>query len=104
MTYRDFELYGYTKGCTACIYRKSGKKPGAHDKHCRERIEAELAKTEEGRRRLEAATQRQEDYEREVVEDEGTKEVRTPAGEGEGLEAAEGRGKRGRNRRAKGRR
>ena len=49
---QDLETYGYTEGCKGCKALAAGTRPQAHTEGCRARIEAELAKTDEGRERL----------------------------------------------------
>ena len=56
----DFEKMGYTKGCEGCRHTQAGMK-GTHRGHseeCRKRIEEELRKTPEGKRRIEEAQDR----------------------------------------------
>ena len=59
ITDRELQKFGYTMGCPGCASRKQGKaaKKG-HSEACRRRIEAEMEKTDEGKRRLDDAKAR----------------------------------------------
>ena len=56
----DFDQFGLTRGCTKCNYKlKNGTwGSGSHSNQCRDRMEAELAKTPMGLARLMAASTR----------------------------------------------
>ena len=57
----DFDTFGYTPGCPRCehaLQYGDGRCTAPHSDLCRDRIEAELAKTESGQRRIAAATER----------------------------------------------
>ena len=49
---RELAIHGYTDGCSGCRAARLGMTPQAHSLACRARIESELAKTEQGRQRL----------------------------------------------------
>ena len=59
LTPQDFVEYGYTDGCRGCQWFQTGI--GGRQNHssdCRQRIEAELEKTEEGQERLDKSKER----------------------------------------------
>ena len=74
---KDFAQFGLTIGCAGCkqLTRASGSAVN-HSENCRSRIEAELAKTAEGKARLEAVEQRLTEAVVEVVEREDEKSRR----------------------------
>ena len=51
----DVKKYGLTEGCLGCCCLAEGKRAQGHSEGCRARLEAEIAKTEEGRIRLTTA-------------------------------------------------
>ena len=51
----DIMKHGLTEGCLGCRCLAEGKRAQGHSEGCRTRLEAEIAKTEEGRTRLTAA-------------------------------------------------
>ena len=51
----DIMKYGLTEGCLGCRCLAEGKRAQGHSEGCRARLEAEIAKTEEGRIRLTTA-------------------------------------------------
>ena len=57
--------HGLTEGCLGCRCLAEGKRAQGHSEGCRARLEAEIAKTEEGRVRLTTA------YLRGLPRDEG---------------------------------
>ena len=61
---RDVELqeFGYTAGCDGCEAAKGGLSHKQHSKACKKRISEEMAKTEEGRQKLERLREREEKY------------------------------------------
>ena len=103
----DFTKYGYTENCKGCqsIRTDSGSKP--HTKTCRERIEKELEKTEEGKQRLQQATDRiwkqAEAVAQEQVDGQNGQDVHQPDGPrievpwiiGQGLHTPDGQGGQG---------
>ena len=76
--------YGYTGGCPGCDAARAGKRAVAHNQICRDRISAELEKTESGKKRIKDVTDKFTDY---IVEKEEQKEKKRrveekPAGDG----------------------
>ena len=61
----DLMTHGLTEGCLGCRWLAEGKGARGHSEGCRTRLEAEIAKTEEGRARLTTA------YLRGLPRDEG---------------------------------
>ena len=61
----DLMKHGLTEGCLGCRCLAEGKRAHGHSEGCRARLEAEIAKTEEGRTRLATA------YLRGLPRDEG---------------------------------
>ena len=58
----DFRAYGHTVSCPRCDHERRcgpGRTTKGHSDACRQRIVAELQKTPEGRRRVDAAEERQ---------------------------------------------
>ena len=55
---RDYEEHGYTPGCEGCVRMESGRGKRPHKDECVERMMEALKKSDEGRRRLEAADDR----------------------------------------------
>eukprot|EP00973_Karenia_brevis_P069230 9626545-Karenia_brevis.AAC.1 len=54
-----FEDIGYTSRCAGCrAIRTDAKNPQNHSEECRRRVEAELAKTPEGKGKIEEAEER----------------------------------------------
>ena len=51
----DIMKFGLTEGCLGCRCLAEGKRAQGHSEGCRARLEAEIAKTEEGRFRLTTA-------------------------------------------------
>ena len=52
----DFRAHGYTGGCPGCVSIETGIGPKRqHSTHCRDRIQTELCKTDDGRARVERA-------------------------------------------------
>ena len=51
-------MHGLIEGCLACRCLAEGKRAQGHSEGCRTRLEAEIAKTEEGRIRLTTANLR----------------------------------------------
>ena len=63
MSKKDFDDFGYTSGCPRCDHELRygpGRTSRPHSERCRDRIMAELAKTELGRLRLGLAAERME--------------------------------------------
>ena len=58
MNKADTMKYGLTEGCLGCRCLVEGKRAQGHSERCRVRLEAEIAKTEEGRIRLTTANLR----------------------------------------------
>ena len=57
----DFDRYGFTRGCKRCEHDKKygpNRRKTNHSESCRDRIEAELAKTPQGQARIEKARAR----------------------------------------------
>ena len=61
---KDIELqqFGYTPGCDGCIAAQRGLGHRQHSSTCKERIAAELEKTDEGKMRLELIRKREEEF------------------------------------------
>ena len=59
----DFDNFGYSAGCKACIFIRSGidRQGFAHSEECRLRIVQRLQETEYGRKRIEIARKREEE-------------------------------------------
>ena len=56
---QDFEDFGYTQGCRGCEYLQTGiGQRQNHSDQCRDRIEAELAKSDQDRARLDKSKDR----------------------------------------------
>ena len=55
MSKADIMKHGLTEGCRGCRCGAEGKRAQGHSEGCRARLEAEIAKTEEGRARLTTA-------------------------------------------------
>ena len=59
ITKKVLEKTGFTEGCEGCRYMQAGMdEQREHSEKCRQRIEEELAKTEEGQRRIKAQESR----------------------------------------------
>ena len=61
MNSEDFKRFGYTSGCPRCEHElKYGKNMATmlHSERCRARIMEEFAKTPDGQRRIQSATER----------------------------------------------
>ena len=55
----DYEMFGYTEGCTGCqLLRSKQGRRGVHTRDCRARMVEAMGSTEEGKRRLAAAEDR----------------------------------------------
>ena len=60
---QDFDDFGYTEGCKGCGYLQTGiGQRQNHSEQCRDRIEAELAKTDEGKARLDKSKDRMDHW------------------------------------------
>eukprot|EP00435_Cladocopium_sp_Y103_P049982 s1685_g15.t1 len=61
---KDVELqhFGYTPQCDGCDAAQRGLGHRQHSRACKERIAAEMAKTNEGKKRLELIQKREEEY------------------------------------------
>ena len=62
---RDVELYGYTHGCPKCDHARlhgANRTTVKHSETCRARLLAEIAKTDQGRQRIERAGERMDEY------------------------------------------
>ena len=78
---RDFEKYGWTKGCEGCRrLRTGGMQARPHTQECRERMEAELAR-EENPRCKRAENKRARVREREEEQKEGETSTSSNSGE-----------------------
>ena len=57
----DFDQYGYTAGCKACSYLRTGldRQGVPHSEECRARIVQRLQETERGQQRIDAAKKRE---------------------------------------------
>ena len=69
----DLRVYGYTDSCPRCDHERRygpGRITKGHSDACRSRIVAELSKTPEGQRRLEAADERVNRSIAEQIEDQ----------------------------------
>ena len=69
----DIRAFGYTEGCPRCDHERRygpGRTTKGHSDACRSRIVAELSKTPEGQRRLEAADERVNRSIAEQIEDQ----------------------------------
>ena len=83
----DFRAYGHTVGCPRCDHDGRygpGRTTKGHSDACRERIIAELQKTPEGRRRVDAAYERQTRTIAEEVEEKRDDAVQAPPVHGGG--------------------
>ena len=58
ITKEDIETYGATPGCLGCRTMKAGLTRQNHNETCRNRIEVEIKKTEEGRARVDRSNTR----------------------------------------------
>ena len=58
MSREDFVKYGYTPGCRGCLHAQAGLPYRGHTESCRSRMEGELERREEGKRRMKAANDR----------------------------------------------
>ena len=66
----DFEKFGYTVGCPGCDQLQIGGSARIiHNEVCRDRIEAELMKTESGKDRVDKAKDRSDAKIAEMVEE-----------------------------------
>ncbi len=79
--------YGYTEGCPGCAMKQAGMTGSTnHSEECRERIEAELSKEEEGREKLRKHAERINKWLAEKGQDGGqtgpTRDTRTPREDG----------------------
>ncbi|CAJ1377485.1 unnamed protein product [Effrenium voratum] len=61
---RDVELeaYGYTEGCDGCERARHGLSHKQHSRVCKERIMAEMSKSDEGKERVRRIKEREERY------------------------------------------
>eukprot|EP00435_Cladocopium_sp_Y103_P016599 s3099_g4.t1 len=61
---KDVELkqFGFTEGCDGCDRARHGLSHRAHSRACKERIMGELEKTEDGKQRVAAVRQKEEEY------------------------------------------
>ena len=59
----DVDRYGMTQGCHGCMALKRGEGQRGHTPECRARFAEELAKTEDGRKRVEKADERKRTFE-----------------------------------------
>ena len=57
----DLEKFGYSVGCPGCNAAREGRKAVGHFPECRKRIEEEMAKTDEGQKRLKAVVEKKAD-------------------------------------------
>ena len=73
-----FEMHGYTEGCEGCSRLSANmKSKRPHSDKCRERMYQEMKKTDEGKKWLEGAEGRVDDYlEKKLKEDHGDREVK----------------------------
>ena len=64
----DFDKFGYSAGCEACTYLRTGydRQGVAHTEECRMRVVQRLQETEYGRKRIDIARKREEDAKQEV--------------------------------------
>ena len=58
VTKEDIDKYGPTPGCLGCRTLKAGLPRQSHNENCRNRVEAEIQKTEEGRARVDRSNTR----------------------------------------------
>ena len=60
----DFDRFGYSAGCKACAFIRQGlyRQGIPHDEDCRTRIVQRLQETEYGRKRIEIAGKKEEDF------------------------------------------
>ena len=56
MNHTDFDEFGFTEGCKGCEFSQTGI--GQRQNHSRGRVEAELAKSEEGQTRIDRSKDR----------------------------------------------
>ena len=60
----DLKKFGYTAGCPGCAWHTDRIGPHrGHSSECRKRIEEAMAKTEEGRKRMEVTKARKDKHE-----------------------------------------
>jgi hypothetical protein len=71
---QDVESHGVCPGCKGCIAQLRGARGIPHTEACRKRLTEILAKSSEGRSRVEAAAQRQKQYAQKLVEMSGDAE------------------------------
>ena len=73
-----FDTHGYTEGCDGCGRLSAGMKAKRpHSDKCRDRMYQEMRKTEEGRKWLEGAEGRVNEYlEKRLKEDHGDPEAK----------------------------
>ena len=85
LAHKDFDNYGYTEGCRGCGFLQTGiGQRQNHSDQCRDRLEAELAKSEEGQARLEKSKDRIDHWAAKIGEDVLADEAVTDNNEREG--------------------
>ena len=85
----DFENFGFTSGCPRCEFdmkHGTGRTSKPHSEGCRNRVEAELAKTPAGQRRLAEASARLDRATAEVGEQYREDVSQRPVAQGENVE------------------
>ena len=58
----ELEAYGYTEGCDGCERARHGLSHKQHSRVCKERIMAEMSKSDEGKERVRRIKEREERY------------------------------------------
>ena len=60
---KDLEKHGFTPGCLGCASVRNGTQPQLpHSDECRQRIMKEVEKTDDGKKRLQQAEERANEY------------------------------------------
>ena len=80
----DIDQFGWTDGCQRCEHAKKyghGQTSKPHSEICRNRIMAEMAKTDEGRLRIERAGLRADQYAADEIERADNNGGQEPQGE-----------------------
>ena len=76
----DFDNFGYSAGCKACSYLRTGidRQGVAHTEECRIRVVQRLQETEYGRKRIDVARKREEDAKQEIEKKKQKTTVESP--------------------------